>query len=60
MSCKYCGGDMIGDGFNIVFHCEYALCESFEFSSPDDQPVFCENPVFVFFTIDDFIPVGHF
>ena len=38
MSCKNCGGDMIGDGYTVVLHCEYAEVDTLE---PDAGPVYC-------------------
>lgn len=38
-SCPSCGGDMIGDGFTSVVHCEFA--ENYEHYAPDDNPVLC-------------------
>lgn len=41
MCCKNCGGDMLGDGYSEVRHCENVdvVGEGYE---PDANPVFCE------------------
>ncbi len=39
--CKNCGGDMIGDGYTTVFHCENADWDSFCDHEPDANPVYC-------------------
>ncbi len=50
MCCKNCGGDMLGDGYSEVRHCENVdvIGEGYE---PDANPVFCEpdapEPTFV-------------
>ncbi len=38
MCCENCGGSMIGDGYNVVFHCEYTDPECME---ADAGPVYC-------------------
>lgn len=43
MSCSKCGGEMIGDGFTVVFHCENADYETYYDKAPDDLPVLCLN-----------------
>ncbi len=40
-NCPKCGGDIIGDGYNSVAHCEYAEETSYEFHEPDAEPVPC-------------------
>jgi len=40
-SCKNCGGDMIGDGYTSVIHCEYADEEDYLYSAPDSGPFYC-------------------
>jgi len=42
MSCSKCGGDMIGDGYTLVYHCEYAEEAKYEFHEPDADPVECD------------------
>ena len=32
---------MIGDGYTMVLHCEYASEEDYEFHEPDAPPVYC-------------------
>jgi len=39
--CKDCGGEMIGDGFTVIVHCENAEEESFFYDEPDSAHVFC-------------------
>ena len=38
MVCNDCGGDILGDGYTEVFHCERAEIEGIE---PDANIVFC-------------------
>ncbi len=45
--CSKCGGDLIGDGYRDVLHCENAEPEAFEHHEPDAPPVLCN------FTDDD-------
>jgi len=41
MTCPICGGDIIGDGYTMVLHCENAeLPLDVE---PDANPIFCEG-----------------
>lgn len=39
--CSKCGGEMIGDGYTSVFHCENADESTYEFHEPDADPVEC-------------------
>lgn len=41
MPCKNCGGDMVGDGYTEVSHCENLdlFGQGYE---PDANPVFCD------------------
>ena len=41
-NCKNCGGDMIGDGYTSVIHCEYADHELIDLCEPDCSPIFCD------------------
>ena len=41
MTCPYCGGDMIGDGYTEVVHCENAEEETYCDHEPDAPPVYC-------------------
>lgn len=42
MTCKNCGGEMCGDGYQVVFHCENI--DIFEETpAPDSGPVFCKE-----------------
>ena len=36
-----CGGDMVGNGYTTVSHCEYADEVDYEFCEPDAHPVHC-------------------
>ena len=40
-SCKNCGGDMVGDGYTAVRHCEYV--DPDPWLEPDADPVYCEG-----------------
>lgn len=41
MNCPNCGGEMIGDGYTIVRHCENVdIPLDIE---PDADPIFCEE-----------------
>ena len=40
-SCPNCGGSMIGDGYTVVRHCEYADSAGYE---PDAEAVLCHKP----------------
>lgn len=39
MTCAKCGGDMIGDGYTSVLHCEYV--DETECYEPDAEPIYC-------------------
>lgn len=39
MNCRDCGGDMIGDGYSVVQHCE--SIDKPEGVEPDAPPVHC-------------------
>ena len=41
MPCINCGGDMVGDGFTSVNHCENALDHTHWYLAPDAGPVYC-------------------
>ena len=41
MTCPRCGGDMIGDGYTLVMHCENADEEAYFDHEPDASPVYC-------------------
>jgi uncharacterized protein (DUF983 family) len=41
MPCPKCGGDMIGDGYTSVMHCEYAEFDYTEYEA-DAGPVLCD------------------
>ena len=40
-TCNDCGGEMIGDGYTMVLHCEYAEDDTYWYNAPDDGPVYC-------------------
>lgn len=40
-TCKDCNGEMIGDGYTSVKHCEFAEEASYEFHEADAAPVYC-------------------
>jgi hypothetical protein len=42
MICPKCGGDLVGDGYSTVIHCEYADPSMYEYNAPDDGPVLCD------------------
>lgn len=39
MRCKDCGGNMIGDGYTQVCHCEFVELKGDE--EPDSGPIYC-------------------
>lgn len=41
MKCSKCGGDMAGDGYVDVIHCENAEYEKYFDRTPDDNPIEC-------------------
>lgn len=48
MKCKNCNGNMVGDGFSAVLHCENLAGEDSErigvdYMAPDEGPVYCES-----------------
>lgn len=38
--CPVCGGDMVGDGYTIGYHCENVDCPLD--IEPDADPIYCE------------------
>ena len=40
-SCKKCGGGIIGDGYTVAYHCEYAEEETYIYHEPDASTVYC-------------------
>jgi len=40
--CVKCGGDMFGDGYTKVEHCEYADDDIVEMTEPDANPIYCD------------------
>jgi len=41
MRCTDCGGEMVGDGYTTVYHCEYSEEADYEYHAPDEGPVMC-------------------
>jgi len=41
--CPRCGGNLIGDGWRSVLHCENADLEMYEFHEPDARAVLCDG-----------------
>ena len=41
--CKNCNGNMVGDGYRAVLHCENAEWEDFCDKEPDADPVYCKS-----------------
>jgi hypothetical protein len=41
MICKVCGGEMLGDGYSEVIHCENASEDTYWYVEPDADPVHC-------------------
>ena len=41
-TCDKCNGDMIGDGYTTVMHCEYADEGKLMYLEPDASPVLCD------------------
>ena len=39
VNCPTCGGEILGDGYTVVLHCEYA--EEIDEYTPDDGVVLC-------------------
>lgn len=40
-SCPKCGGNMFGNGYTEVIHCEFAEESTYEYLAPDSNPVLC-------------------
>ncbi len=40
--CPKCGGNIEGDGYTSVYHCEYAEEDEYIYSEPDADPVYCD------------------
>lgn len=42
MSCKDCGGTMIGDGYTLVEYCEFVGEDvDTSYMAPDEGPIYC-------------------
>jgi hypothetical protein len=52
MTCPNCGGNLVGDGYTVVLHCETIEVPSVE---PDGHPVFCADQ----YVMEILDPVGH-
>ncbi|MCP4256845.1 MAG: hypothetical protein GY774_04860 [Planctomycetes bacterium] len=42
-ACPNCGGELIGDGYNSVIHCENVKEDAYWFVEPDADPVYCDE-----------------
>ena len=42
-TCPNCGGDLLGDGYHTVIHCENADYDRVESFEPDANPIYCEE-----------------
>ena len=42
MCCSKCGGELIGDGYSTVIHCEFADPETYMYCAPDEGPILCD------------------
>lgn len=40
--CSKCNGDIVGDGYNSVMHCEYADSDETMYAEPDAGPILCD------------------
>ena len=40
--CVKCGGEMFGDGYSKVEHCEYADDDVVDMTEPDANPIYCD------------------
>lgn len=43
MNCKICGGDIIGDGYTIVLHCENVELDLSNLPEPDSNIIYCKD-----------------
>jgi len=41
--CPHCGGDLIGDGYTTVVHCELADENEVACAEPDANPIWCNG-----------------
>ena len=46
MTCPNCGGDIIGDGYTEVRHCEFSNLDTYEDHEPDSSVVYCSKTEF--------------
>ncbi len=42
-TCPNCGGELIGDGYNSVVHCENAEEDAYWYVEPDADPIYCDE-----------------
>lgn len=42
MVCSKCGGTIVGNGYTLVFHCEFADDEKVFESEPDANIILCD------------------
>lgn len=43
LTCPYCGGTVLGDGFTTPLHCENADEASYQDKEPDANVTYCEG-----------------
>jgi uncharacterized protein (DUF983 family) len=41
--CPECGGELLGDGYTTVIHCENIEEEVYYYAAPDEGPFYCEQ-----------------
>jgi hypothetical protein len=42
LTCPKCGGNLIGDGYTLAIHCEFANTEDYWYNEPDAPAVYCD------------------
>lgn len=42
-ACPKCGGELYGDGYKSVVHCEFADEEKIDGIEPDTNPIYCDH-----------------
>jgi hypothetical protein len=42
MYCSKCGGNMLGDGYREVIHCEQSEWKDYRYLEPDAEPILCD------------------
>lgn len=43
LNCINCGENMEGDGYHEVYYCPNYTGNDVEFTTPDDNPIYCEK-----------------